>query len=260
MVSRIYASNLLAKKGKEPIVVATAYDATFAAIADEAGVDSILVGDSLGNVLLGYGTTLPVSLDDMVRHVESVARGASRALIIGDMPFGSYEASVEQAVNSAVALMKAGAQAVKLEGDYPEAVSAIVKAGIPVMAHLGFTPQSVNKFGGFKVQGKGENAERILAEGQRLSDAGAFAVVLELIPADLAKRFTQENAMATIGIGAGPHCDGQVQVLHDLLGLSPQGFKHAKAYACVREIALNAFRSYAEETRAGTFPTKDHSF
>lgn len=238
----------------------TAYDAPFARLADDAGVDLILVGDSLGNVVLGYTSTLPVTLDEMVHHTRAVSTGVKRALLVADLPFGSYQASVSQAVSSAVSLVKAGAAAVKLEGTYTEAIQAIVKAGIPVMGHLGFTPQSVNAFGGFRVQGRGDSAERILREARELDGAGVFAAVLELIPAALAKQITEQVSYPTIGIGAGVECDGQIQVLHDVLGITQDPLKHAKQYLSGRALLTQAMRDYAEEVRAGSFPNMDNSF
>lgn len=260
MTDKVTAPKIRGMKGQRPIVCITAYDAPTGAIADEAGADLVLVGDSVGNTVLGYDSTLPVSLEDMVHHTEAVARACKRALLVADMPFGSYQSSVSESVASGVALMKAGAEAVKLEGDYPEAIAALTRAGIPTMGHVGMTPQSFHIFGGFKVQGKGSSAERIIEIARRLDEAGAFAIVLELIPQDLARRISKEVAAATIGIGAGPLCDGQIQVLHDVIGLSEETFKHAKAYASVRSEMLRALEQYAEEVRSGKFPDSDHSF
>lgn len=242
------------------IVCVTAYDATFGGMADEAGVDLVLVGDSVGNVLLGYPTTVPVTLDEMLHHTRATRRGVQRAVLVADMPFGTYEASVPQAVDAAVALMKAGAEAVKIEGDYPEVVSACVRAGIPVMGHLGMTPQSVNVFGGPRVQGKGDKGEAILDIAKRLDEAGAFGIVLELIPADLASRITEAISVPTIGIGAGVGCSGQVQVLHDVLGLLPEQFRHARAFFQARESLIGGLRDYAESVREGSFPGPENSF
>ncbi|HEY0867034.1 MAG TPA: 3-methyl-2-oxobutanoate hydroxymethyltransferase, partial [Fimbriimonas sp.] len=191
---------------REKIVCITAYDYVSGAIADAADVDLILVGDSVGNVVLGYESTLPVTLEEMLHHLKSVRRGVRRALLVADMPFGSYGGSVAQAVDSACLLMKAGAEAVKLEGSYPEEVEAMVKAGIPVMGHVGMTPQSVNNFGGHRVQGKGEAGDQVLAAALAVAEAGAFSVVLELVPAALAARITEQLPVATIGIGAGAGC------------------------------------------------------
>jgi 3-methyl-2-oxobutanoate hydroxymethyltransferase len=244
----------------EKIVCVTAYDATFGSIADESGVDVILVGDSLGNVMLGYQSTVPVTLDQMVHHVSATRAGVKRALFVADMPFGSYGSSVAQAVDSAVALMKAGAEAVKLEGPYTDEICAIMKAGIPVMGHIGMTPQSVNTFGGHRVQGKGDSSERVVQEAQAVAEAGAFAMVLELVPADLAERITSKVACATIGIGAGAGCSGQIQVLHDVLGLTGQSFKHAQVFVEGRQLLRRGLEDYLESVREGRFPGKEHSF
>lgn len=243
----------------ERIVCLTAYDALFGKMADEAGVDLVLVGDSMGNVFLGYETTLEVTLPQMAHHVAATRRGVQRALLVGDLPFGSYQASTAQAVESTVTLVKAGAQAVKLEGEYLDEIRAIVKAGIPVMGHLGMTPQSVHQFGGPKVQGKGEAGNGIVDAARRIEDAGAFSVVLELIPADLAIRITEAVSIPTIGIGAGIGCSGQIQVLHDVLGLSKFTFRHAKRYANGYDCFLDAIRDYASEVRAEAFPTPEQS-
>ena len=240
----------------QKIVCVTAYDATFGALADESGVDVILVGDSVANVVLGMTETTEVGLTEMAHHVRAVREGVSQALLVADLPFGSYGASVVQAVESATVLIKAGAEAVKLEGDHPEAIAACVRIGIPVMGHLGFTPQSVNLLGGHRVQGKGETGEAILQSATRLADAGAFGVVLELVPADLARRITVEVDLPTIGIGAGGDCDGQIQVLHDVLGLSEKVYRHAKPYLEGRRLILEAMRGYTEEVRTGRFPTE----
>lgn len=257
MGKRVTVPSLRAmRESGERIVCVTAYDSTFGALADEAGVDLVLVGDSVANTLLGLKETVGIGLPEMAHHVRATRAGVINALLVADLPFGSYGASVAQAVESAVTLMKAGAEAVKLEGDHPEAVAACVRAGIPVIGHLGFTPQSVNLFGGHKVQGKGDGGGAIVAQAQRLLDAGAFGVVLELVPAALAERLTKEVNIPTIGIGAGVGCNGQVQVLHDVLGLSERVYKHAKPYMAGRTAITDALRSYAEEVRGGTFPTE----
>jgi 3-methyl-2-oxobutanoate hydroxymethyltransferase len=247
------------KGSAQPIVSVTAYDAPTASLADQAGVDFILVGDSVGTTVMGMKSTLTVSLEAMIHHTAAASRGIERALIVGDLPFGSYQSSVAQAVDSAVALVKAGAEAVKLEGSYTEAIQAIVNAGIPCMGHVGFTPQSINKFGGHRVQGRGDGSEAVLAAAKAVEDAGAFAVVLELIPADLAREITCSISIPTIGIGAGPHCDGQVQVLHDILGLTPLKLKHAKIYLDGNEAIRRAIQTYADEVRSGAFPASEHS-
>ena len=243
-------------KGGDAIVCVTAYDAVTGAIADEAGVDLILVGDSVGNVVLGYETTLPVTLDHMLHHVAAVRRGVHGTFLVADMPFGSYQSSAAQAVDSAVALMRVGAEAIKLEGAYVDQIEAIVAAGIPVMGHVGMTPQSVNAFGGFKVQGKGEAGADVQAAALAIQAAGAFSIVLELIPSPLAQSITSSLEIPTIGIGAGPFCDGQIQVFHDLVGLSPQVFRHAKRYTNAREAFASALSSYAAEVRGRAFPVE----
>jgi len=261
MGDKITAPRVRAMKGRgEKIVCVTAYDATFGAIADEAGVDVVLVGDSVGNTSLGYANTVPVTLDEMIAHTRATRTGVKRALLVSDLPFGSYQASVSQAVESAVALVKAGAEAVKLEGDYCEAIQAIVRAGIPVMGHLGMTPQSVNRFGGPRVQGRGASGDQVVADAKAVDEAGVFGMVLELIPRELAGTITAAVHSPTIGIGAGELCDGQIQVLHDVLGLSPEGFKHAKAYVAGRAILTQALSEYGDEVRSSSFPTKEQSF
>lgn len=261
MAEKITAPRVKAMKGRgEKVVCVTAYDATFGAIVDEAGVDVILVGDSVGNVLLGYSSTVPVTLEQMVEHTRATRNGVKRALLISDLPFGTYQASVSQAVDSAVALAKAGAEAVKLEGDYVEAVAAIVRAGIPVMGHLGMTPQSVNRFGGHRVQGRGDGADKVIQDAKALEEAGAFGIVLELVPRDLARKVSDEINIPTIGIGAGEGCDGQVQVMHDLFGLSGIEFRHAKVYMPGRKLMVEAVKQYGSEVRSGAFPTEEHSF
>ncbi|MBS1705733.1 MAG: 3-methyl-2-oxobutanoate hydroxymethyltransferase [Armatimonadetes bacterium] len=260
-VEAVSAPKILGMKKKgEKIVCLTAYDYTSALIADRSNVDLILVGDSVGNVIQGLSTTLPVSLDAMVYHTQIASRGVARALLVADMPFGSYQVSVSQAVESAIRLMKAGAQAVKLEGAYVEQVQAIVAAGIPVMGHVGMTPQSVHQFGGFRVQGKGVKGEAVLKAAEALQQAGAFSVVLELIPSELSKTITEALEIPTIGIGAGNHCDGQVQVFHDLLGINEFHFKHVRRYAELGESMHIAISQYAQDVRSGAFPTEVESF
>lgn len=259
-MQKVTAPRIRAMKARdEKVVCLTAYDATSGAIADAAGVDVILVGDSLGNVVLGLETTLPVSLEDMVHHTSATRRGVKRALLVADMPFGSYQSSVAAAVDAAVVLVKAGAEAVKLEGAYTEQIKAIVKAGIPVMAHVGMTPQSVNNFGGFRIQGRGEDAHAVIQAAQDVDKAGAFAIVLELIPADLAKEITAMVSCPTIGIGAGVDCDGQVQVFHDILGLTDMRLKHVKIYCEGRELFEKAVALYSREVRCAVFPTPEQS-
>ncbi|PKQ21030.1 MAG: 3-methyl-2-oxobutanoate hydroxymethyltransferase [Actinobacteria bacterium HGW-Actinobacteria-6] len=250
------------KSAGDPIVMVTAYDAPSARLAEEAGVDSILVGDSLGMVVLGHDSTLPVTLDDMLRHTAAVVRGTSRALIVADMPFLSFQISPEEAVrNAGRFLAEAGATAVKLEGGASIAptVERIVAAGIPVMGHIGLTPQSVNVFGGFKVQGREtDSAIALVQDALALEAAGAFAIVLELVPAELAAIVSEEVSIPTIGIGAGGGCDGQVQVFHDLLGLGTFKPKHAKRYADVGDAIRSAIGAYTAEVRSGAFPAEEN--
>jgi 3-methyl-2-oxobutanoate hydroxymethyltransferase len=247
------------EKGRR-VVCITAYDAMFGALADAAGVDLVLVGDSVGNVLLGYPTTVPVTLDDILHHTRATRAGVSRALLVSDLPFGSYQVSVAEAVASAVALMKAGAEAVKLEGAYTDQIRACVRAGIPTMGHLGMTPQSVNIFGGHRVQGKGTAGDTLIEAAKSVEEAGAFAIVLELVPAELAARITEAITIPTIGIGAGAGCSGQIQVIYDVLGLSSESFRHARAFVPGRDCLLGGLRSYTESVRDGSFPTAENSF
>ena len=254
-----------AKEEKQKITMLTAYDYSFAKLMDEAGINSILVGDSVGMVCLGYEDTLPVTMEDMIHHTKAVARGAKNALVVADMPFMSYQTSVYDAVVNAGRLIKeGGAQAVKLEGGFEvtEQIKAIVDASIPVVAHIGLTPQSVNAFGGFKVQGKSEAAApKLLDEARAVEKAGAFAVVMECVPAKLAAKITDELSIPTIGIGAGAGCDGQVLVYQDMLGLfSDFTPKFVKQFANVGEIVKGAFEGYIREVQEGTFPAQEHTF
>lgn len=246
------------------IVMTTAYDATFAALLDSA-VDVILVGDSLGMIVQGHSDTLKVTLDQMIYHTAAVARVCRHAHVVGDLPFMTYQISPEQALESAGRLMAEGsAQSVKLEGghDVAPTVERLVRAGIPVMGHVGLTPQSVHQLGGFKVQGRGPDAaEALLEDALALQEAGAYSVVLEMVPMELAQRVTESLRIPTIGIGAGVHCDGQVLVSHDLLGLNPS-FKprFVHRYANLAEHVTEAIESYARDVREGLFPSKEHSF
>ncbi len=259
---KVTAPSLMEMKARgEKISVLTAYDYAFGRVADEAGIDVVLVGDSMGMVVLGYETTLQVTMEDMLRHSAAVARGAQRALVVADMPFMSYQVSEEEALRNAGRLMKESCvQAVKLEGSdhIADILRRIVDIGIPVMGHVGLTPQSVNQLGGFRMQGKdAENADRIRREAQALQDAGAFAVVLEAIPATLAKEITSELAIPTIGIGAGPDCDGQVLVLHDMLGLNDRHVpSFVKQYASLWQISLDAIKAYDADVKEGRFPAR----
>ena len=258
--------DLLAKKAKnEKIVMCTAYDATFASILDDAGVEMLLVGDSLGMVVQGHQNPLPVTLDHMIYHSAAVSRGASRAHIVGDLPFMSYRISAEQALTAASRMLQeGGAHSVKLEGGQEIAgtVERITAAGIPVVGHVGLTPQSVHAMGGFKVQGRDvESAQRILNDALALQDAGCFALVLEGIPMEVAADITSRLSIPTIGIGAGRHCDGQVLVCYDLLGMTGD-FKprFLKTYANLREQITDAASQFATEVQNGTFPEDKHSF
>ena len=248
------------KAAGEPIVMITAYDTPGARLVDAAGVDVILVGDSLGMVVLGYSSTLPVTMDDMLRHTAAVVRGTSHALVVADMPFMSYQLSADDAVrNAGRFLAEVGAGAVKLEGGMQVAslVERMVGAGIPVMGHLGLTPQSVNAFGGYRVQARDvQAAEQLVADALVLEAAGAFAVVLELVPAEVATMVSEELSIPTIGIGAGGGCDGQVQVFHDLLGMGEFVPRHAKRYAQVGTAITGAVAAYAAEVREGAFPAE----
>ena len=252
------------KRRGERIAMLTAYDFTFARIFDAAGIDVLLVGDSLGNVVQGRDTTLPVTLDETVYHTRMVARGAARALVVADMPFGSYQVCAEDAVRAAVRLVKeGGAHAVKLEGGQGvrEAIARICAAGIPVMGHVGLTPQSVHQMGGFRVQGRGEEGRRrVLADARAVEEAGAFSVVLEGMPAPLAAELTASLRIPTIGIGAGVDCDGQVLVMHDMLGLSDWTPSFVKQYANLGALASKAARAFAEEVAEAKFPADEHTY
>ena len=249
----------------EKISMLTAYDYSTAKLMDEAGINGILVGDSLGMVMLGYEDTLPVTMEDMIHHTAAVCRGAKNTLVVGDMPFMSYQVSVEEAVYNAGRLMKEGrCQAVKLEGGAsvcPQ-IRAITNASIPVMAHIGLTPQSINAFGGFKVQGQSEEAaKKLLEDAKAVEEAGAFAVVLECVPAKLAELISKSISIPTIGIGAGAGCDGQILVYQDMLGLfSDFTPKFVKKYANVGEMMTQAFRDYIADVQEGSFPAPEHTF
>lgn len=240
----------------------TAYDYPTARILDEAGIPVLLVGDSLAENVLGYETTLPVTMEEMLHHTRAVARGARAAMVVADMPFLSYQVSVEEGIRNAGRFVKeAGAHAVKLEGPQLELTGRLVELGIPVMGHVGLTPQSVHGLGGYRVQGRGEEAaRRLLDQALAIEKAGAFSIVLEAIPAELAREITARLQIPTIGIGAGPHCDAQVLVLTDLLGLSERVPKLAKAYADLRGAIATAARAFAEEVAAGAFPDEAHTY
>ncbi|TMK85202.1 MAG: 3-methyl-2-oxobutanoate hydroxymethyltransferase [Actinobacteria bacterium] len=251
------------KERGERFVMLTAYDYPTARILDEAGVPVLLVGDSVGNNVLGYDTTIPVTMDEMLHHCRAVARGASNALVVGDMPFMSFHTSIQEGIANAGRFLKeGGAHAIKLERPSIEVAAAIVDRGIPVMGHIGLGPQSVHAMGGYRVQGRSEeHARKLLDEAQTLDKAGIFALVLEGIPAELAARITEAVATPTIGIGAGPHCDGQVLVINDLLGLGFGSYpKFAKPYADLRGTITGAVQAFQADVRAGTFPDEAHSY
>lgn len=251
------------KQAGEPIACVTAYDFPSARLADEAGVPVVLVGDSLGNAVLGYDSTLPVTLGDMLHHARAVVRGARNALVIADMPFMTYQPSAEDAMRNAGRLLQeGGAQAVKLEGGRTVAptVQRLVEAGVPVMGHVGLLPQSVHQTGGYRAQGRTpEQARALMDDALALQEAGAFAVVIELVPGDVASEVTRRLAIPTIGIGAGPGCDGQIQALHDLLGLSERTPRHAKRYADLGGAMLDALRAYRDDVGARRFPGHEHA-
>src|SRR6516164_10703839 len=261
---RVTVRDLVAAKARgEKWPMLTAYDALTARIFDEAGIPVLLVGDSAGNVVFGYDTTVPVTVDDLIPLTAAVVRGTKRAMVVADLPFGSYQASPTAALAAAVRFMKeAGAHAVKLEGGLRVAhhVEELVAAGIPVMGHLGLTPQSVHAFGGFRVQGRGEAGDKLLHDAKALEAAGAFAVVLEGIPAPLAGRITESLRIPTIGIGAGAGCDAQVLVWQDMAGLSPRSPKFVKRYAEVGSVLRDAANEFAAEVAAGTFPSEEYSY
>ena len=253
------------KKKGEKITMLTAYDYPTALIVDEAGTDIILVGDSLGMVVLGYDSTLPVTMEDMIHHTKAVSRASKHAMVVGDMPFMSYQVSIEDAMyNAGRFLQEAGAQGVKLEGgrEVAELTRKMTSSGIPVMAHLGLTPQSVHQIGGYKIQGKEDQAaKRILEDAKILEEAGAFSIVLECVPAKLAGMITQSLSIPTIGIGAGIACDGQVLVVHDMLGMFEKFTpKFVKIYGNLNESMKDAIKQYLDEVRGGLFPENKHSF
>ena len=265
-MAKITAPSIQARKNRDPkITVLTAYDYPTAKIVDEAGIDIILVGDSLGMVCLGYPDTVPVTMEEMLHHTAAAARGTHHALLVGDMPFLSYQVSIEEAIRNAGRFIKeARADCVKLEGGKTQAetVAAIVRAGIPVMGHIGLTPQTAGQLGGFKVQGKDAQAAIAMVEDAKaLEAAGAFSVVIECVPATLAARITREINIPTIGIGAGPHCDGQVLVLHDLVGLFDRFLpKFCKRYEDATALIRKAVEAYKGEVEEGSFPGKEHIF
>ena len=261
---RVTVSDLAKAKARgEKWPMLTAYDALTAHVFDEAGIPVLLVGDSAGMVVFGHDTTIPVTLDELIPLTAAVVRGTSRALVVADLPFGSYQSSPEAALTAGIRFLKeAGAHAVKLEGGHRVLRQAeeLVAAGVPVMGHLGLTPQSVNVFGGYRVQGRGEDGERLLQDAKALEAAGAFAVVLECVPAELAARVTGALSIPTVGIGAGPGCDAQVLVWQDMAGLSPRTPKFVKRYADVAGVLGQAARSFADEVVGGQFPSEEYSY
>ncbi len=265
-MGKVTVNDFLKRKSeRRKITMITAYDYPFALIADEAGMDAILVGDSLGMVVQGLENTLPVTMEEMIYHTKMVSRAAKNAMVIGDMPFMSFQTGVQDAVRNAGRFLKeAGAAAVKMEGgrEIAEHIRAMTKADIPVMAHIGLTPQAIHRMGGFKVQGRTEDAAAgLLEEAHLVEDAGAFALILEAIPVQLAGRITEEVSIPTIGIGAGPHCDGQVLVMHDVLGLFERFLpRFAKRYANLKEDALRSLVKYRREVEEGLFPSEEHGF
>lgn len=265
-ITRVTVSTIKDKKASRiPITMLTAYDYAMARMLDSAEIDMLLVGDSLGNVILGYESTIPVTMEDMIHHAKAVCRGAKRAMVVVDMPFMSYQVSVEDAVRNAGRIMKeTGAQAVKLEGgtEVVAAVKAIVRSGIPVIGHLGLTPQSINQLGGFKVQGKDEQtARKLLDDAKALEEAGVFAMVLECVPTKLAQKVTECVDVATIGIGAGNQCDGQVLVVNDMLGMySDFTPKFVKKFVDLQSQMLHAVIEYRNEVTERVFPAKEHTF
>lgn len=266
MADKVTAPEIMKRKQTgEKITALTAYDYSFARILDDAGIDILLVGDSLGSVIQGHESTLPVTLEEMIYHTRAVARGRKRALVVADMPFLSYQVSLEEAKrNAGRFLSEGGAEAVKIEGGVPmlETIEAIVQIGIPVMGHVGLTPQSIHRFGGYRVQGKEkEQREKILQDALAVEEGGAFSIVLEGIPMDLAQEITRRLSIPTIGIGAGMHCDGQVLVVHDMLGLFDMYTpKFVKRYAELRDVMADAVKRFIADVRGGSFPDDEHSF
>lgn len=265
-MARISTVSLKEKKQKqEKISMLTSYDCFTAAMVDDAGIDMILVGDSLGMVVLGYENTLAVTMNDMIHHTRVVSRATSHAMVVGDMPFLSYHVSFKEAVrNAGRFIQEAGAQSVKLEGgaERIDTIKAILDAQIPVMGHIGLTPQSVNQLGGFRVQGKDlETASKMIEDAKALDDAGVFAITLECVPTELARKITEEVSVPTIGIGAGHYCDGQVLVINDVLGMFTGHIpKFVKQYANLQPVIMEAIKSYKKEVEEGTFPGEEHGF
>jgi 3-methyl-2-oxobutanoate hydroxymethyltransferase len=265
-MARISTSDIRERKKKgQKITMLTSYDYSMAGMVDTAGIDMILVGDSLGNVMLGYENTLSVTMDEMIHHTKAVVRGTKHAMVVGDMPFLSCHISIEESVrNAGRFIQEAGAQAVKIEGGLEriDTIKAILDAQIPVVAHIGLTPQSVNQFGGFKVQGKDlETAQKLIRDAKALDEAGVFAMVMECVPTPLSQKITQEVSIPTIGIGAGPYCDGQVLVINDMLGMFTGHIpKFVKKFANLQPQIIEALKAYKQEVEAGTFPAAEHGF
>jgi 3-methyl-2-oxobutanoate hydroxymethyltransferase len=265
-MAKITVLDIMKKKSEgKKISMLTAYDFPFARLADQAGMDILLVGDSVGMVVQGLDNTLPVTMDEMIYHTRMVARAATTSMVVGDMPYMSYQVSVEDAVRNAGRFIKeGGAAAIKMEGgaELLDHIKAMTRAEIPVMAHIGLTPQAIHRMGGFKVQGKSdEDQKRLIEEARMVEDAGAFSLLLEAIPLDLAKTITESISIPTFGIGAGPHCDGQVLVLHDVIGLFDRFTpKFVKKYANLQEDVLAAIKSYKDEVESGQFPSEEQSF
>lgn len=262
---KLTAPDIRARKGGTRLSMVSVYDFPFARLAEEAGIDVLLVGDSLGMVVQGHDSTIPVTIDDIIYHAKAVRRGAPRTHVVADMPFLTYQIETGRAIENAGRLLQeGGADSVKLEGgqEVADRVAAIVRAGIPVMGHVGLTPQSVGALGGFKVQGRDiASARKILADAQAVADAGAYAMVVEVVPAELGGMITAAIPVPTIGIGAGPGCDGQVLVAHDMLGMQERVIgRFAKVYATIGDDVRRAFESFAKEVRAGSFPAEDHSY
>jgi 3-methyl-2-oxobutanoate hydroxymethyltransferase len=264
---KVTVPSIQARKGADKIAMITAYDATFARIVERAGIDVILVGDSLGMVVQGTANTIPVDIEDVAYHVRAVAAATPTALLVGDLPFGSYQVSSEQAVISSIRLLKAGAECVKLEGGLSMAstIAALTRVDIPVMAHIGLTPQSYHRMGGHRIQGRASGfeaggRERLLEDAHAVEQSGAFAIVIEGVPRDLAAEITRKVSIPTIGIGAGPDCDGQVLVLHDVLGLTERQYTFSKRYADLMTAAVDATADFVGEVRSGVWPDDEHSF
>ena len=254
---------IIDRKGKSKIAMLTAYDATIAGILDSAGIDIILVGDSVGTAQLGFETTLPVSLEIMIHHTAAVCRAVKKCLVVADMPFGSYQVSKELGINNAINLIKIGANAVKLEGTQAkDLIEHLVKSGIPVMGHIGLTPQSIHKMGGYKIQGRESDAKQFIEhQAKTLEDCGVFSIVIEGVPPSLAMSITNAVSIPTIGIGAGPHCDGQVLVINDLLGLDPSFKpKFVKRYANLHEVITQATQEYINDVKVNKFPQTDNCY